>query len=94
MVVDGPLGDDQALGDLGVAQPFDQQSEDLDLARREAGGVRARFRPRATWHALAQLAQATGHNRDRWGRAHERRCSWDRRSALPSPDSASAIASS
>ena len=46
MVVDRPLGEDEPLGDLGVAQPVRDEAEHLELARRQAGRVRAGRRPR------------------------------------------------
>ena len=39
MVVHGPLGNEQSLGDLAVSEPFAHKHEHLDLPRREAGRV-------------------------------------------------------
>jgi hypothetical protein len=40
---------DQALGDLGVTQAVCHEGEHLELARREAGRVRACLRARSSW---------------------------------------------
>ena len=40
MMLDGLRRGREPLGDLGVAQSFGQQQQDLELARGEASGVR------------------------------------------------------
>src|SRR4051794_32465045 len=64
VVVDGALGDDEPLGDLGVPQPLGDEGEDLELARREPGGVLLRRGPRPAREATgAALAEPAGQDR-------------------------------
>src|SRR5689334_3883156 len=42
MMGNGLLGEEQTLGDSGVAEPFRDEREDLDLARCETSGILAR----------------------------------------------------
>ena len=58
VVVGGLAGDDQARGDVGVAQTLDQQGQHVELARGEPGRVGPRHRRRPARHAAhAELAQ-------------------------------------
>ena len=69
MVLDGLGGEEQALGDVAVAQAVGDQGEDLELARGELRRVLARRRPRAARQvgraAPAQLARDHGGGRHR-----------------------------
>ena len=38
MGLDRPPAEHQPVGDLGVTEPFGNETEDLDLTSREAGG--------------------------------------------------------
>ncbi len=63
-MIDGPLRDDQALGDLGVTQPLGDQRDHVKFARGEPGGVLSRPRAWPSRHtARAPLAQPAGNDR-------------------------------
>src|SRR5438093_4417711 len=49
MVVDRLLGENEPLGDLGVAEPLRDELQHLELTRSQVGGILLRRRTRPTW---------------------------------------------
>ena len=64
VVVDSPLRNDEAVGDLRVREPLREQREYLQLARRQTGRVLARRGAGPSWEtAHPTLAQPPSHDR-------------------------------
>ena len=73
-MVDGAPGHEQPLGDVRVAKALTDEAEDLELARRQGRGVRARRGARAPADGSALLPQPPrGEVRQRPGAELERR---------------------
>ena len=86
VMVDGPGGDHEALGDLGVAQAVGHQLQDLELTVAEAGRVAPRRRASAALDARAPMARSRPVARNAAGVAPR---AWNRPSARRMSDSSS-----
>jgi hypothetical protein len=63
VMIDRSHGNNQAVRDISVRQAGGEQSQHLDLAGSQPGGVRGRDRPRSPGQVLlATVAQAAGND--------------------------------